>query len=65
MLPLKNSETKSFIRFLYFTRNFDVTLQLSRSHAARLLPGFIVDNHKTFLVGVGGGAVQRVRVGLA
>ena len=27
-----------------------------RSHAAESLPGFIVDNHKIFLVVVGGGA---------
>ena len=29
LLSLKNSETNSFLRFLYFTRNFDVTLYLT------------------------------------
>ena len=42
---LKNRETKSFLRF-FFT---------PRSHAAESLPGFIVDNHKIFLVVVVGG----------
>ena len=42
---LKNRETKSFRRF-FFT---------PRSHAAESLPGFIVDNHKIFLMVVVGG----------
>ena len=44
LCSLKNREIKSF--FGFFT---------PRSHAAQSLPGFIVDNHKIFLVVVGGG----------
>ena len=46
LCSLKNRETKSFLPFFFFT---------PRSHAAESLPGFIVDNHKIFLVVVGGG----------
>ena len=49
LCSLKNRETKSFLRF-FFT---------PRSHAAESLPGFIVDNHKIFLmVVVGGGGLR-------
>ena len=52
LCSLKNRETKSFLRFFFFT---------PRSHAAESLPGFIVDNHKMFLmVVVGGGGGLRV-----
>ena len=44
LCSLKNRETKSSLRF--FT---------PRGHAVESLPGFIVDNHKIFLVVVGGG----------
>ena len=46
LCSLKNRETKSFLRFFFFT---------PRSHAAESLPGFIVDNHKIFLMVVVGG----------
>ena len=49
LCSLNNRETKSFLRFFFFT---------PRSQAAESLPGFIVDNHKIFLmvvVVVGGG----------
>ena len=45
LCSLKNRETKSFLRFCF----------TPRIHAAESLPGFIVDNHKIFLVVVGGG----------
>ena len=48
LCSLKNRETKSFLRFFF-------TLC---SHAAESLPGFIVDNHKIFLVVVGGGGAE-------
>ena len=46
LCSLKNRETKSFLRFFFFT---------PRSHAAESLPGFIVDNHKDVFDGGGGG----------
>ena len=46
LCSLKNRETKSFLRFFFFT---------PRNHAAESLPGFIVDNHKIFLMVVVGG----------
>ena len=51
LCSLKNRETKSFLRFFFFT---------PRSHATESLPGFIVDNHKIFLmvVVVGGGGLR-------
>ena len=50
---LKNRETKSFLRF-FFT---------PRSHAAESLPGFIVDNHKIFLMVVVGGGEEAEGLG--
>ena len=46
LCSLKNRETKNFFYRFFFT---------PRSHAAESLPGFIVDNHKIFLVVVGWG----------